>query len=92
MAGRRGRELDDAGRWVPRDNSNANDYTTHLQGFGALQYLLARQLYIKAVFAYAQAKFQPSDITVPVWNNDMYSGKLGPIPLPSIRIRLMYLY
>ncbi len=62
--------------------STANDYTTHLQGFLALQYLLARQLYIKAVFAYARAKFQPSDINVPVWNNDMYSG----------RIRLMYLY
>jgi hypothetical protein len=64
------------------DGSNANDYTTHLQGFVALQYLLARQLYIKAVFAYARAKFQTSVTTVPVWNNDMYSG----------RIRLMYLY
>jgi hypothetical protein len=62
--------------------STANDYTTHLQTFTALQYLLAGQLYIKAVFAYARAKFQPSDINVSVWNNDMYSG----------RIRLMYLY
>ena len=62
--------------------STANDFITHLQGFLALQYLLARQLYIKAVFAYARAKFQPSDVSVPVWNNDMYSG----------RIRLMYLY
>ena len=62
--------------------SSANDYTTHLQGFAALQYLLAGQLYIKAVFAYARAKFQASDTGVPVWNNDMYSG----------RIRLMYLY
>ena len=62
--------------------SSANDYTTHLQGFVALQYLLAGQLYIKAVFGYARAKFQPSDPTVPVWNNYMYSG----------RIRLMYLY
>lgn len=62
--------------------SSANDYTTHLQGFLALQYLLAGQLYIKAVFAYAHATFQPSDVAVPIWNNDMYSG----------RIRLMYLY
>ena len=62
--------------------SSADDYTTHLQGFLAFQYLLAGQLYIKAVFAYAHAKFQPSDIAVPVWNNDMYSG----------RIRLTYLY
>jgi hypothetical protein len=64
------------------DGSNANDYTTHLQGFLALQYLLARQLYIKAVLGYARARFQASDINVPVWNNDMYSG----------RLRLMYLY
>ena len=62
--------------------SGADNYTTHLQGFAALQYLLAGQLYIKAVVAYARAKFQPSDIAVSVWNNDMYSG----------RIRLMYLY
>jgi hypothetical protein len=62
--------------------SGADNYTTHLQGFVALQYLLAGQLYIKAVLAYARAKFQPSDISVAEWNNDMYSG----------RIRLMYLY
>jgi hypothetical protein len=62
--------------------SGAEDYTTHLQAFAAFQYLLAGQLYVKAVFAYARAKFQPSDINVAVWNNDMYSG----------RIRLMYLY
>lgn len=62
--------------------SNANDYTTHLQAFGALQYLLAKQLYLKAVFAYARAMFQQSVTSVPIWNNDMYSG----------RVRLMYLY
>jgi len=62
--------------------SNANDYTSHLQGFFALQYLLAKQLYIKAVVGYAQAEFQPSDVAIPVWKNTMYSG----------RIRLMYLY
>jgi hypothetical protein len=62
--------------------SGANDYTTHLQCFAALQYLLAGQLYLKAVLAYANAKLQPSDINVPVWNNAMYSG----------RIRLMYLF
>jgi hypothetical protein len=74
------------------DNSSANDYTTHFQGFLALQYLLAKQLYIKTVFAYSRARFQASNIDTPVWNNEMCSGKLGPIPLPSIRIRLMYLY
>jgi hypothetical protein len=72
--------------------SSANDYTSHLQGFAALQYLLAGQLYIKAVFAYAKATFQPSDLSAAAWNNYMYSGKLGPVPIPSIRIRLMYLY
>jgi hypothetical protein len=61
--------------------SSANDYTSQLLGFAALQYLLAGQLYIKAEFAYAAALFQPSDF-VPSWNNYMYSGG----------IRLMYLY
>ena len=76
------------GNWTTQEdgyraeNSSANDYTTHLQGFAALQYLLAGQLYLKAVFAYARANFQPSDIDAPVWTNTMYSG----------RIRLMYLY
>ena len=61
--------------------STANDYTSQLLGFVALQYLLERQLYIKAEFAYAQALFQPSDF-VASWNNYMYSGG----------VRLMYLY
>jgi len=61
--------------------STAPDYTSHLQGFASLQYLLERQLYIKAEFAYAKAFFQPSDF-VPSWNNYMYSGG----------VRLMYLY
>ena len=63
-------------------NSPSPDYTAHLQGFLALQYLLARQLYIKAVFGYARSDFVASDATVPVLANFMYSG----------RIRLMYLY
>ena len=61
---------------------SANDQVGHLQGFVALQYLLLRQLHVKAIFCYAQAKFQPSDAGVPTWSNSMYSG----------RIRLMYLY
>jgi hypothetical protein len=63
--------------------SNAsNNYTSQLQGFVAVQYLLAGQLYIKGVLGYAQAKFQPSAPDVAVWTNTMLSG----------RIRLMYLY
>jgi hypothetical protein len=62
--------------------SNANDYVSQLQAFAALQYLLTGQLFVKAVFGYGRAQFQASDITVSVWDNYMYSG----------RIRLMYLY
>ena len=44
------------------DTSQANNYTSHLQGFLAVQYLLAGQLYIKLALGYAQAKLQPSDV------------------------------
>jgi hypothetical protein len=68
-------------------DSNANDYTSHLQGFLALQYLLAGQLFIKAEVGFARAYFQPSGLPIPpdvenIWSNYMFSG----------RIRLMYLY
>ncbi|MES1166278.1 MAG: hypothetical protein ABUR63_10995, partial [Verrucomicrobiota bacterium] len=63
-------------------NSTVNDFTYHVQGFGALQYLLGGQLFIKGVVGYARAFFQPSDVSVTTWTNDMYSG----------RIQLMYLY
>jgi hypothetical protein len=63
-------------------NSTTNDFVSHLQGFGALQYLVSGQLFVKAVVGYARAYFQPSDATVQTWTNDMYSG----------RIQLMYLY
>jgi len=62
--------------------SNTNNFTSQLQGFAAVQYLLSGRLYIKAVLGYAQAKFQPSDPAIQVWNNTMVSG----------RVRLMYLY
>jgi len=64
------------------NGSQSPDYTAHLQGFGAIQYLLARQLYIKAVVGYARADFVTSDPSIPLWSNYMYSG----------RVRLMYLY
>ena len=64
------------------NGSQSPDYTAHLQAFGAVQYYLARQLMIKAVFGYARADFVTSDPTVPLWSNYMYSG----------RVRLMYLY
>jgi len=63
-------------------NATVNDVTSHLQTFLAVQYLLAGQLFIKGDFALARAYFQPSDTTITVWTNNMYSG----------RVRLMYLY
>jgi hypothetical protein len=51
------------------------------QGFGAIQYVLARQLFIKVVFGFSKADFQPSQ-TLVNFSNTMLSG----------RIRLMYLF
>jgi hypothetical protein len=67
---------------TPPVTTGAADYTSHLQGFAAVQYLLGGQLFIKAVFGYAKAYFQPSDPDAATWSSYMYSG----------RIRLMYLY
>ncbi len=64
------------------NGDTSSDYSAHLQGFLALQYLLAGQLFIKGVFGYARADFQDTDPTVPIWSNYMYSA----------RVRLMYLY
>ncbi len=52
----------------------------HLQTFGAIQYTLLKQLYIKAVGAYAKAHFAPGGINP--WDDTMVSG----------RLRLMYLF
>jgi hypothetical protein len=62
--------------------SQSPNYTANLQGFLAVQYLLARQLYIKAVVGYSRTDFVASDASIPVLANYMYNG----------RIRLMYLY
>ena len=63
-------------------NSTTPDYSAHLQGFLAVQYLLAGQLFIRAVLGYARADFQDTDPSIAIWSNYMYSG----------RVRLMYLY
>ena len=63
-------------------DSPSPDYTAHMQGFGAIQYLLAGQLYIRAVIGYARADFVASDQAIDVWSNYMYSG----------RLRMMYLF
>jgi len=58
------------------------DYSAHLQGFFALQYMLKGQLFIKAVLGYARADFQDTDSSIAIWSNYMYSA----------RVRLMYLF
>jgi len=68
-------------KYVAADSTD-NNFASQLQGFVALQYLLAGQLFIKGDFAYARAYFQPSDPAVPSWYNNMYTG----------RVRLLYLY
>ena len=56
---------------------------TQLQTFGALQYLIHKQLFVKLVGAYAKAHIAPSpDPNNPSWDNTMISG----------RVRLMYLF
>ena len=74
--------------WTTQEDShsmfgNLPDYSAHLQTFLALQYIVAKQLFVKAVFAYARADFSPSGGSVDdVFSNEMFSG----------RVRLMYLY
>ncbi len=57
-------------------------YFAHLQAFTAVQYVLAKQLYIKAVVGYARADLDPSFSSVPKYSNTMLSG----------RLRVMYLF
>ena len=89
--GRRGSALEDlmvggGANWTTQYYSHRvgtydQDYFAHLQVFGAIQYLVAKQLFVKAVLAYARADFWPSGETNSI-SNTMLSG----------RIRLMYLY
>ena len=54
----------------------------HIQAFGALQYLINRQLFVKVVGAYARGHIAQSNTTVPAWDNSMGSA----------RIRFLYLF
>ena len=67
-----------------RDSSGDVDQTAHLQTFIAVQYLVAKQLFVKAVLAYARSDYVVSFATpsTNTWSDYMYSA----------RIRLMYLY
>ena len=67
-----------------QDSFGLVDKTAHLQGFFAAQYLVAKQLYVKAVLAYARSDFDQSFVTGPgaVFSDVMMSG----------RLRFMYLF
>jgi len=65
----------------------AADYAGQLQVFGAVQYLIAKQLFVKAVFAYARADLDPSASNAPGQGALYYSNAML-----SARVRLMYLY
>jgi hypothetical protein len=57
------------------DDGNVGEFY-HIQTFGALQYLLFDQLYIKAVGAWAKGHFAPSFTENPPYANRMISGRL----------------
>jgi hypothetical protein len=58
-------------------NVNRNDSYNQWQTFGAVQYNLFHQLFIKAVVAYALANENPTPLTNPtVYKNEMISGRL----------------
>jgi hypothetical protein len=57
------------------------DKFNHTQTFVAIQYLIAKQLYVKAVGAYGKADFAPV-FGEPLFRNEMVSG----------RVRLLYLF
>jgi flagellar motor protein MotB len=64
------------------NGSSTADYSAHLQGFLAIQGMVAKQLFIKTVFGYARSDFQDTDPTISIFSNYMY----------SVRVRMMYLY
>ncbi len=58
-----------------------NDIYGHTQTFFAVQYIVAKQLFVKGVVAYANGDFEPN-FGNPVFHNEMLSG----------RVRLQYLF
>lgn len=65
--------------WVDEEDQVQGRFSTQ-QGFGAIQYLVGGQLYLKLVGGYAKATLHPGG--KPAWDNTMLSG----------RLRLMYLF
>jgi hypothetical protein len=61
---------------------NRNDTYEHWQPYGAFQVLLFKQLFIKAVVAYAVANLNPLPTVSAPFKNEMFSG----------RVRVLYLF
>ena len=69
-----------AGANFTNETDQAAGHFTNLQTFGALQYVVGKQLFVKIVGAYGKAHIGLGG--VPAWDNDMLSA----------RVRLMYLF
>jgi hypothetical protein len=62
--------------------TGANDKSTNLQTFVAVQYLVGRQLFVKLVGAYAKSHFEPAFSLMVPYDDTM----------TSLRLRVMYLF
>jgi hypothetical protein len=62
--------------------TGANDRSTNLQTFAAVQYLVGKQLFLKLVGAYAKSHFEKSFSNMAPYADTMY----------SVRLRVMYLF
>lgn len=71
-----------AGLNLIRQTDQVNGEFSHLQGFGAIQYVLNRQLILKLVGGYARADLDKGQVGVAPWANTMNSG----------RLRVMYVF
>jgi hypothetical protein len=61
---------------------NRNEKYAHTQAYGALQYYLLKQVFVKVVGGYAKGQFAPDPTTTPAYDNEMF----------SVRLRLQYLF
>jgi hypothetical protein len=62
--------------------TGSNDFATNTQTFVAVQYLIAKQLFVKLVGAYANSRFERSFSSAAPYNDQMYSA----------RLRVLYLF
>ncbi len=62
--------------------TGSNDFATNTQTFIAVQYLIAKQLFVKLVGAHANSRFERSFSSAAPYNDKMYSA----------RLRVLYLF